>query len=81
MLDLVSSGPPRGALMPVPVLLTVFGTDLWVYLDVRTHTKRGALVIFSASSFEVSTPDAWLFGCLLLWIVFFPLYLTSWSRR
>ena len=27
------------------------------------------------SFLEVDTPGAWFFGCLLLWIVFFPLYM------
>jgi Ca2+/Na+ antiporter len=39
--------------------------------------KRSSLVL---SSTERSSPGAWLAGCLLVWIVFFPLYL-AWRLK
>jgi hypothetical protein len=68
-------GPPNGALVPILVLLVFLGTDFWVHVDAKAHYERGTPVIFSTGFLEVDTPVAWFFGCLLLWIVFFPLYI------
>ena len=69
------SGPLGSALVPVLVLLFVLAIDLWVYADAKARWERGSPVVFSTSFFEVDSPAAWFFGCLLLWIVFFPLYM------
>ena len=70
------SGPSDSALAPILVLLLVVATDLWVYADARAHRERGTPVVFSAGSLNVDTPVAWFLGCLLLWVLFFPLYIT-----
>jgi hypothetical protein len=69
------SGPQNSALALILVLLAVLATDLWVYADAKAHYERGIPVVFSTGFFEMDTPAAWFFGCLLLWIVFFPLYI------
>jgi hypothetical protein len=75
------SGSSANALVPpLLVLLIVVASDIWVYADAKAHTQRGTHVAFSTRSFEVDTPEAWLLGSVLLWIVFFPLYLTSRNR-
>jgi hypothetical protein len=63
------------AVVPILVLILVLAIDLWVYADAKTHEERGAPVVFSVGSFEVDTPSAWFFGCLILWVLFFPLYI------
>ncbi len=65
------------AFVPILVLLALLATDLWVYADARAHSELGTPVVFSVGSFKVDTPASWFFGCLLLWILFFPLYITS----
>lgn len=60
-------------LVPVTILLV---TVLWVYQDASVHVRRGTPVSFSVGSLEVSKPATWALGCLCLWIVFTPLYLT-----
>jgi hypothetical protein len=69
------SGPSASALAPVLVLLLVGAIDLWVYADARAQRERGKPVVFSAGFLSVDTPAAWFLGCLLLWILFFPLYI------
>jgi hypothetical protein len=64
------------ALVPIVVLLAALATDLWVYADANAHWERGAPVVFSAGFFQVDTPLAWFLGCLVLWIVFFPIYIS-----
>lgn len=70
------SAPPLSALGPILVLLAVLAMDVWVYEDAKARDERGIPVVFSVGAFDIDTPAAWLLGCLLLWIVFFPLYLT-----
>ncbi len=69
-------GPSASALLPILVLLPIVATDLWVYADAKAHSERGIPVVFSSGSFNMDTPAAWFVGCLLLWILFFPLYIT-----
>lgn len=61
--------------VPIFVVLIVVSADLWVYADARAHEDRGTPVVFSVGFLEVDSPTAWFVGCLLLWIVFFPVYL------
>lgn len=70
------SGPSESVLAPTLVLLLAVATDLWVYADAKAHRERGTPVVFSTGSLNVDTPTAWFLGCLLLWILFFPLYIT-----
>ncbi|MGC9667383.1 hypothetical protein ACNTMW_12595 [Planosporangium sp. 12N6] len=71
------SGTSGGALAPLLFMLVIATIDAWVYLDAKARADRGRPVVFSAGSFEVGTPVAWLLGCLVLFVVFLPLYLTS----
>jgi hypothetical protein len=64
------------ALAPILVPLLFVAIDLWVYADAKAHVDRGTPVIFSTDFFTVDTPAAWFFGCLLLSIVFIPIYFT-----
>jgi hypothetical protein len=63
-------------LAPILVLLLLGAIDLWVYVDAKAHSERGTPVVFSTVFLTVDTPAAWFFGCLLLSIVFIPLYIT-----
>jgi hypothetical protein len=62
---------------PLIVAIAVISIDWWVYTDAKAHADRGAPVVFRAGSFSVETPTAWFLGCLLVWVIFFPLYLTN----
>jgi hypothetical protein len=65
------------ALAPITVLVPILATDAWVYSDASARNERGSPVVVSIGRFEIDTPAAWFVGCLILWIVFFPLYLTA----
>ena len=69
--------PSVTALVPLLVLLALLAVDWWVYVDAQAHAERGKPVIFRSGSLKVDTPAAWVLGCLILWILFFPLYLAS----
>ena len=65
------------ALAPILILVVVLASDLWVYLDESAQCARGTPVVFSFGMFKVDTPGAWFGACLILWIVFFPLYVAG----
>ena len=65
------------AVAPLLLLLLVLATDAWVYLDAQAHAERGAPVAVAIGAFRVDTPAAWFVCCLVLWVVFFPLYLAG----
>jgi hypothetical protein len=69
-------GTPGSVLVPILVLLPILATDFWVYSDAKAHWEQDAPVVFSAGFLEVDTPATWFVCCLVLWIVFFPLYVT-----
>jgi len=54
------------------VLLAVAGSSIWVLVDARNLGIRRGLI---DSGFADMGPGSWFVGCLLIWIVVFPLYL------
>jgi len=65
------------ALVPILVLVPIVAVDLWVYADAKAHSDRGTPVVAFIGRLAVDTPPVWSVGCLVLWIVFFPLYLIA----
>jgi hypothetical protein len=62
---------------PVLVLLVILAVDVWVYADAKQRTDQGAPVVVRIGAFALETPQKWFVGCLILWIIFFPLYMVS----
>jgi hypothetical protein len=69
------------ALLSIAVLLLAVTVDLWVYSDARKLHQYGRPPSVSIGSLRIETPQAWFLGCLLLWVVFVPLYLTASGRN
>jgi hypothetical protein len=65
------------ALVPVVVLLVILAVDVWVYADAQQRAGQGTPVVVRIGGFVLKTPLTWFIGCLILWIVFFPLYMVS----
>jgi hypothetical protein len=74
------SGSAVTALVPTLYLLVVLATDAWVYADAPAQAERGEPVVLTFGPLAVETPAAWALCCLLLWIVFFPLYVLARGR-
>lgn len=72
--------PSTVELVPIVLVLVLAGSALWVYQDASARSRRGTGVYFSTGSLEVDTPTAWAVGCLCLWVIFMPLYLTCRNR-
>jgi len=57
--------------MDTYILLLVVVTSIWVFVDAKKiGVKKGQV-----KGLADLGPAGWLFACLLLWIVAFPLYL------
>ncbi|MEV4705465.1 hypothetical protein [Actinoplanes sp. NPDC049316] len=69
------------AALPITAFLVVVTVDLWVYRDARNRQRRGNPATVAVGSLRVETPEAWFLGCLLLVVVFVPLYLTATGRN
>ncbi|MBU2670568.1 hypothetical protein KOI35_44420 [Actinoplanes bogorensis] len=63
------------------VLAAALTVDVWVYRDAQTRQSRGDTPTVSLGSLRIETPAAWFLGCLILWVVFVPLYLTATGRN
>ena len=72
---------PPSALVTIAILVVVLSVDAWVYSDARKRQRSGRPVSVSIGSFSVETPEAWFLGCLVLWVIFVPLYLTATDRN
>lgn len=68
------SGSPVG---PFALLLIVAAVDAWVYLDARQRSDTGRAVVATVGPVTLSTPEHWLLGCVVLWILVVPLYLVA----
>ena len=54
-------------LMNIFLVVLYFATSFWVYFDAREIRR--------VTENPKVNPIAWLMGCLLLWIVAFPIYI------
>jgi hypothetical protein len=68
---------PATALAPVLVVVVIVAIDLWVYADAKRYADHGTPVVFRAGNFVVDTPATWFVGCLILGLIFFPLYIAN----
>jgi hypothetical protein len=60
----------------VPIVL-VIGADIWVYVDARSHQGSGREPGVRIGSLQVESPEAWALGCLVLFVIVFPMYLIA----
>ena len=75
------TGPSPTALVPLVFLAVALTADAWVYADAKGRIRRGRPAVFAVGSIRMATPEAWFLGCLLAWVVVFPLYLTVTGRN
>jgi hypothetical protein len=65
------------ALLPVIAVVLVAATAAWVYTDAKAHALDDRPVTFTLGDVQVSAPEAWAVGCLVLWVLVFPVYLVA----
>jgi hypothetical protein len=65
------------ALVVLVPLVSVIAADLWVYADARSRQGTGRGPGVQIGSLQVNTPEAWATGCLVLFVIVFPMYLVA----
>lgn len=65
------------ALVVLVPLVLVIGADLWVYSDARSRQGTGREPGVRIGSLQLNTPEAWAIGCLVLFVIVFPIYLVA----
>ena len=65
---------PAAGLIP---LFLVVAADVWVFIDARVRQGTDREVSATVAAMEIDTPQAWLAWCVVLFLVFFPVYLVA----
>ena len=65
---------------PLAFLVLVVILDAWVYVDAQRRSNARRPVVASIGTLVLETATAWLLACLLLWVLFFPMYLVARSN-
>lgn len=64
--------------LPTLVLfVVVVSTGVWVSRDSRALEAQGTPVEISLGGRRIGSPVLWTVGCLLLWVVFIPVYVSA----
>ena len=70
--------PRDGGALPALVVLVVWAASVvWVLYDSRSMERSGHRVTASIGSWTIEEPGTWAVATLVLWVLFFPLYLTA----
>jgi hypothetical protein len=64
-------------LAPLVVVGVVVCFALWVLADARRWARRGTPVVVRLGSITIATPEAWAVACLLLFVIFGPVYVIA----
>jgi hypothetical protein len=64
-------------LTPVVVVGVIAGVALWVLADARRWSRQGTPVVFRFGSATISRPEAWAVACLLVFVIFMPIYVVA----
>jgi hypothetical protein len=65
------------ALISLAVLAVIVAADIWVYVDAKRCVAAGSPVFLRIGGLTIDTPVAWLLGCVIVWIFFFPMYFVN----
>lgn len=64
--------------MDLVIMAVLIGTSFWVYFDAKSiGIKAGEVKSGRMAGLDTMGPGSWLAGCLILWIIFFPIYLVK----
>jgi hypothetical protein len=66
-----------GALLAFVVLVGWAASVVWVLYDARSMIRTGHRVTASIGSWDIEEPETWALASLVLWVLFFPMYLTA----
>ncbi len=67
-------------LVPLAVIGALVVCVFWVLRDARANAADGHPVTVYIGDFRIDRPETWASACLVMWVVFFPLYLKARSE-
>ena len=59
---------------PLVIAGVIVCVALWVFADARHWERQGTPVVFRFGTLTISTPAAWAVACLVLFVIFAPIY-------
>lgn len=62
---------------PLIIACIIAGTAVWVLFDARQWAKQGTPVVFQLGPFTIEKAETWATACLLLFVIFTPIYVTA----
>jgi hypothetical protein len=62
---------------PLLIVGVVVCLDLWVLADALRWTGQGTPVVFRFGSLTIGTPETWAIACLLMFVIFIPIYVVA----
>jgi hypothetical protein len=65
------------AAVPLVVLAAAIGICAWVHRDAAANRDAGTPVVLQVGNLRIESPEAWTVGCLVVFVVFVPLYLAA----
>jgi hypothetical protein len=77
----VDSSVTAGLTVTLVALVILVILDWWVYADAHARKRARDPVEVQLGAFEIDAPRVWLAGCIVLFVVFFPLYLVARRQR
>lgn len=73
----MTAGVTSGLTVTVIAVMVLIILDVWVYLDARSHTRQNEPVAVQLGGFTIDAPRVWVAFCVVLFVIFFPLYLVA----
>ena len=64
-------------LIPIAPLIAWVACCVWVYRDAKANAAAGTPVYLQIGTLRIDTPEAWATACLVMLIVFMPVYLAA----
>lgn len=64
-------------LVPLLVAVALLGTCSWIYRDAKANLQAGRPVVAQIGGLRIETPEAWAASCVVLFVIFIPLYLVA----
>jgi hypothetical protein len=61
----------------IVMVLALGAVSLWVLQDARSRVERDRPVVATVGGFTVDRPEVWAALCLLVVVLFVPLYLVA----
>lgn len=62
---------------PLLIAVAAVCVDAWVFIDARRWLRAGTPVECRLGTLHIATPIGWALACVVLFVVFVPIYLVA----